>query len=379
MNDALASLVSRARQWISDDPDARTAEELSGVIARGDEKDLAERMAGPLEFGTAGLRGVLGAGESRMNRAVVLRTSHGLARYVLEAAPGAAEKGVVVGYDGRHQSRVFAEDTARVLAAQGIVAYLFTHLGPTPLTAFALKELGAAAAVMVTASHNPPEYNGYKVYWSDGAQIIPPHDAGIAAKIAEAPGARAVPALDLDDARAKHLVRDVPASLVERYFAAVDGLVRDRRGRDGVRIVRAGQLDTHTPQTPGMQRAAAISAATVAARKIWAGTVTIAPDAKTGAHHHGVLESVIYVLRGVARMRWGERLEYTAEAGPGDFIYVPPWVPHQEINAGAGEALECVLVRSDQDATVVNLDITPVEQPEAVWQDGLHGALRHSR
>jgi uncharacterized RmlC-like cupin family protein len=155
--------------------------------------------------------------------------------------------------------------------------------------------------------------------------------------------------------------------------------VNDRWRRDGVRIVRAGQLDTHTPQTPGMQRAAAISAATVAARKIWAGTVTIAPDAKTGAHHHGVLESVIYVLRGVARMRWGERLEYTAEAGPGDFIYVPPWVPHQEINAGAGEALECVLVRSDQDATVVNLDITPVEQPEAVWQDGLHGALRHSR
>ncbi|HPF25201.1 MAG TPA: cupin domain-containing protein [Steroidobacteraceae bacterium] len=150
----------------------------------------------------------------------------------------------------------------------------------------------------------------------------------------------------------------------------------DRWRRAGVRVVRAGELDTNTPQTPGMQRAAAISASSVGAEKIWAGTVTIVPAAKTGAHHHGDLESVIYVLRGVARMRWGERLEYMAEAGPGDFIYVPPWVPHQEINAGDSVPLDCVLVRSGQQATVVNLDITPVETPEAVWQDGLHGALQ---
>ena len=151
--------------------------------------------------------------------------------------------------------------------------------------------------------------------------------------------------------------------------------MNDRWRREGVRIVRAGELDTNTPQTPGMQRAAAISAGTVAAQKIWAGTVSIVPDAKTGAHHHGELESVIYVLRGLARMRWGERLEYVAEAGPGDFIYVPPWVPHQEINAGDSEPLDCVLVRSGQEATVVNLDIMPIETPEAMWQDGLHGAL----
>jgi uncharacterized RmlC-like cupin family protein len=141
----------------------------------------------------------------------------------------------------------------------------------------------------------------------------------------------------------------------------------------GVRVVRSCDLDPNTPQTPGMQRAAAISHASAGAQKIWAGTVSIEPRARTGAHHHGALESVIYVVRGRARMRWGDRLEFVAEAGPGDFIYVPPYVPHQEINAGGDEALECVLVRSDQDPVVVNLDIDAVEPPEEVrWIDPIH-------
>jgi uncharacterized RmlC-like cupin family protein len=141
----------------------------------------------------------------------------------------------------------------------------------------------------------------------------------------------------------------------------------------GVRIVHSGQLDLNTPQTPGMTRAAAINHATAGANKLWAGTVTIHPNAKTGAHHHGALESVIYVVSGKARMRWGERLEYFAEAGPGDFIYVPPYVPHQEINANPAEPLSCVLVRSDQEPVVVNLDIPVVEQPEEVlWVDPIH-------
>ena len=140
-------------------------------------------------------------------------------------------------------------------------------------------------------------------------------------------------------------------------------------------MIPAGSLDTNTPQTPGMNRAAAINFARVGAQKLWAGTVHIHAGAKTGAHHHGPLESVIYVIRGRARMRWGERLEFTAEAGPGDFIYVPPYVPHQEINASEGETLECVLVRSDNEAVVVNLDIEPAEKPEAVrWIDPIHKA-----
>jgi uncharacterized RmlC-like cupin family protein len=141
----------------------------------------------------------------------------------------------------------------------------------------------------------------------------------------------------------------------------------------GVRVIPADRLDPNTAQTPGMSRAAAINFARVGAQKIWAGTVTIHPNAKTGAHHHGHVESVIYVVKGRARMRWGEALEYTAEAGPGDFIYVPPYVPHQEINALEGEDLDCVLVRSDQEPVVVNLDITPAEQPESVfWVDHGH-------
>ena len=142
---------------------------------------------------------------------------------------------------------------------------------------------------------------------------------------------------------------------------------------DGVQVIPGGSLDPHTAQTPGMDRKAAINLARVGARKLWAGTVSIKPDAKTGAHHHGALESVIYVVRGQARMRWGERLEFTAEAGPGDFIDVPPYVPHQEINASPSEPLECVLVRSDNEAVVINLDIEPAEKPEPVaWVDPIH-------
>ena len=154
---------------------------------------------------------------------------------------------------------------------------------------------------------------------------------------------------------------------------AADGQ-RDWR-LDGVRVVRAGELDSNTPQTAGMSRAAAITTARAGAEKLWAGTVVIHPDAKTGAHHHGPVESVIYVVTGRARMRWGERLEFVAEAGPGDFIFVPPYVPHQEINASPDAPLSCVLVRSGQEPVVVNLDLPEIERdPEHVqWVDDLHG------
>jgi uncharacterized RmlC-like cupin family protein len=145
----------------------------------------------------------------------------------------------------------------------------------------------------------------------------------------------------------------------------------------GVRIVRADQLDPNTPQTPGMTRAAAINRAMAGAQRLWAGMVNVQPDAKTAPHHHGELESIIYVVSGRARMRWGETLEFFAEAGPGDFIFVPPFVPHQEINASATEPLVCVVVRSDQEPIVVNLDIPAVEMPEEVlWVDPIHPGLK---
>ena len=152
------------------------------------------------------------------------------------------------------------------------------------------------------------------------------------------------------------------------------GAAAERWKHDGVRVIPGDRLDPNTAQTPGMFRQAAINAARVGAQKIWAGTVAIEPDAKTGVHHHGALESVIYVVSGRARMRWGERLEYVAEAGPGDFIFVPPYVPHQEINASTDEPLHCVLVRSDNEAVVVNLpDVEAAERPETVyWVDPIH-------
>ncbi len=132
----------------------------------------------------------------------------------------------------------------------------------------------------------------------------------------------------------------------------------------GIKIVRAGELDSKTPQTPGMTRAAAITQARTGASKLWAGTVVVEPNAKTGAHHHGELETVLYIVRGRARFRWGDNLEYADEAGPGDFIYVPPYVPHQEMNARKDEPVEAVIVRSGQEPIVVNLDIASADQAD---------------
>jgi uncharacterized RmlC-like cupin family protein len=143
----------------------------------------------------------------------------------------------------------------------------------------------------------------------------------------------------------------------------------------GIRIIRSGELDKNTPQTPGMTRAAAITRARTGAQKLWAGTVVVQPDAKTGPHHHGELETVLYIVRGRARFRWGDRLEFVAEAGPGDFIYVPPFVPHQEINARRDEPCEAVVVRSGQDPIVINLDIeSPEPAPGPPEPDPFHSS-----
>ena len=147
----------------------------------------------------------------------------------------------------------------------------------------------------------------------------------------------------------------------------------------GVRIIRAGELDTNTPQTPGMSRAAAITHARAGANKLWAGTVIVDPAARTAAHHHGDLETVLYVVRGRARMRWGDHLEFTDEAGPGDFIFVPPYVPHQEMNACPDEPVECVVVRSGQEPIVVNLDIAEADlHQESQNPIPFHPAGHHS-
>src|SRR5687768_14843053 len=181
----------RAVSWLEEDPDPATADELRKLIDAADkgdaaaQKDLGERFEGSLEFGTAGLRGILGAGPQRMNRVLVRKVSAGLGAYLLANVPDAKRLGVLIGHDARRNSRVFSEDTARVLGGMGIKVYLAHRPWPTPTTAWAVVDKKACAGVMVTASHNPPAYNGYKVYWGNGAQIIPPHDVGIAAAIAK--------------------------------------------------------------------------------------------------------------------------------------------------------------------------------------------------
>ncbi|MDQ1369461.1 MAG: phosphomannomutase, partial [Acidimicrobiaceae bacterium] len=193
------ALRAAATAWVADDPDPRTRAEVEGLLAAGDGPALAERFESRLEFGTAGLRGKLGAGPNRMNRALVQRAAAGLARYL--HARGGGDGGVVIGYDARHQSDEFAVDTAAVMAGAGITAYLLPHPLPTPVLAYAIRYLNADAGVMVTASHNPPEYNGYKVYLGDGAQIIPPTDQEISAQIESVRSLRDVPLAPAGDPR----------------------------------------------------------------------------------------------------------------------------------------------------------------------------------
>ena len=164
------------RQWLEDPYfDEDTKAELRAV--ENDEKEIKERFYKELEFGTAGLRGIIGAGTNRMNIYVVRKTTQGLANYI--KLVGKEDKGVAIAYDSRNMSPEFANEAALCLAANGIKAYIFESLRPTPELSFALRHLGCAAGINITASHNPPEYNGYKVYWEDGAQITPPHDSGI--------------------------------------------------------------------------------------------------------------------------------------------------------------------------------------------------------
>lgn len=213
----------RVREWLARDPDPETRRELEGLVRSGDQEEIDRRFAGRLVFGTAGLRGVLGAGPARMNRLVVRETTAGVGAYLPGQIPDAGCRGVVVGYDARRGSKRFAEDAACVLAALGLKVYLFHREQPTPICSFAVAHLGAAAGIVITASHNPPEYNGYKLYWENGAQIIPPHDAGIAAEI-EMAARGPIPWMEPDEARKSRRIISLKGDIVERYLEAVRAL-----------------------------------------------------------------------------------------------------------------------------------------------------------
>lgn len=216
-----AALEQQVRAWMTLDPDADTVGEAQALLAAGDEAGLHARFDQRLAFGTAGLRGPLGAGPNRMNELVVRQTAAGLADHVLSVNPNAATMGVVIGYDARHKSDRFAMATAQVFAAKGMRAYLFPHHVPTPILAFAVLHLGVAVGVQVTASHNPPADNGYKVYWSDGPQIVPPMDEAIAAAI-EVVAASPTPVVLADENHP--LISFVEQSVTNEYLAGVAAL-----------------------------------------------------------------------------------------------------------------------------------------------------------
>ena len=210
-----------AMNWLARDPDPRTREELQHLIDEGMHEELEDRFTQRLEFGTAGLRGKVGCGPNRMNRLVIQETATGLGHYLIEHVENATMRGVVVGYDGRLDSKQFAIDTASVLTALGIKVYLTSNVAATPIVAFGIEHFNAAAAVVVTASHNPPEYNGFKVYWENGAQIIPPHDAGIAAEINSA-ATKPIPLMSLSDAETQGKLVWLTEGYYQTYRAAIN-------------------------------------------------------------------------------------------------------------------------------------------------------------
>ncbi|MDN3629570.1 phospho-sugar mutase [Vibrio lentus] len=210
-----------AMNWLARDPDPRTREELQHLIDKKMHAELEDRFTQRLEFGTAGLRGKVGCGPNRMNRLVIQETATGLGHYLIEHVANAAIRGVVVGYDGRLDSKQFAIDTASVLTALGIKVYLTANVAATPIIAFGIEHFNAAAAVVVTASHNPPEYNGFKVYWENGAQIIPPHDAGIADEI-DVASTKPIPLISLSDAEKQGNLVWLTEGYYQTYRAAIN-------------------------------------------------------------------------------------------------------------------------------------------------------------
>ena len=202
-------------QWLeSDYMDEATKEELRQIA--GDEKEIEERFYTELEFGTAGLRGIIGAGCNRMNEYTVRKATQGLANYILKV--GGQDRGVAIAYDSRHMSPEFADVAALCLAANGIKAYVFESLRPTPELSYAVRKLHTIAGINITASHNPPEYNGYKVYWEDGAQITPPHDSGIMNEVKAISDYAVCKKMDKDAAIAAGLYQTIGADIDDPYI-----------------------------------------------------------------------------------------------------------------------------------------------------------------
>ncbi len=217
--------------WLANDYfDEETKAELKAIA--GNEKEIEDRFYQELEFGTAGLRGVIGAGTNRMNIYTVRKATQGLANYILKV--GGAQRGVAIAYDSRHMSPEFADEAALCLAANGIKAYVFESLRPTPELSYAVRTLNCIAGINITASHNPPEYNGYKVYWEDGAQITPPHDRGIMDEVKRVTDYNTLKTMALDEAKAAGLYETIGAGIDDSYIEELKKLVVHQDAIDAV-------------------------------------------------------------------------------------------------------------------------------------------------
>jgi phosphoglucomutase len=212
-----AILLEKAKDYLAKETDPIFSEEVRFLLARGDEKELEDRFYKDLEFGTGGLRGIIGGGYNRMNTLVVTRATQGLCDY-LKSQYDNAPLSACIAHDSRRRSNDFALATALVFAANGIKAYLFPSLRPTPALSFAVRQLGCATGVVVTASHNPPQYNGYKAYWSDGSQVVPPHDVGIIDRVSKV---TSILTIDKDEALSKGLLEYLGGALDDAYVAMV--------------------------------------------------------------------------------------------------------------------------------------------------------------
>jgi phosphoglucomutase len=215
-------ILERAREWTSSSYDPETRREVQGLLDAGDEGALRERFGAQLEFGTGGLRGIVGPGTNRMNRYTAGAASQGLAQHIKKQVPDPRRASVVIAHDSRTHSAQFASEAACVFAANGIRTFLFESLRPTPELSFAIRHLGATAGVVITASHNPKQYNGYKAYWSDGAQVIPPHDTGIIAEVRSVRGAEQIRFVDFDQARADGLITLIGREIDLAYLDAIE-------------------------------------------------------------------------------------------------------------------------------------------------------------
>ena len=220
--------------------DEDTKQELRNIA--NDEKEIEDRFYMDLEFGTAGLRGVIGAGTNRMNVYTVRKATQGLSNYIIKV--GAQAKGVAIAYDSRRMSPEFANEAALCLAANGIKAYIFESLRPTPELSYAVRYLGCTAGINVTASHNPPEYNGYKVYWEDGAQITPPHDSGIMAEVKAVTDYATTKTMSKEDAVAAGLYEVIGANIDDPYIAELKKLVLNQ---DAINAVADDLKIVYTP------------------------------------------------------------------------------------------------------------------------------------